>query len=266
MTLTEKFEQNIDQVNSDFQAIKSKLIECGVEVPDGTKTAELAEKVGEVYNSGRKAENDEFWDAFTYNGARTKYNRAFNNWGSEYIRPNRKIIPTNVSTGIQTFANNPNLKKIEAAYFDFSQKPFGTNDDGSWYNTFDNCPNLEEIEDIGLVPTFRYYGTFTRCPKLHTIAKMRVNEDTGYINPFSSGIVNLTIEGIIGQNGFDTRSCKNLSKASITSIINALSTTTSGLTVTLSKTAVDNAFEGGSGGGEFHDLIDSKENWTISLI
>lgn len=241
---------------------------------DLNKLVKIAENEPKIYQAGveegieqgRKAENDEFWDAFTYNGARTKYNRAFNNWGSEYIRPNRKIIPTNVSTGIQTFANNPNLKKIEAAYFDFSQKPFGTNDDGSWYNTFDNCPNLEEIEDIGLVPTFRYYGTFTRCPKLHTIAKMRVNEDTGYINPFSSGIVNLTIEGIIGQNGFDTRSCKNLSKASITSIINALSTTTSGLTVTLSKTAVDNAFEGGSGGGEFHDLIDSKENWTISLI
>ena len=197
----------------------------------------------DVYEAGRKAENDAFWDAFTYNGARTKYNRAFNNWGSEYIRPNRKIIPTNVSSGIQTFANNPNLKKIEAAYFDFSQKPFGTDDDGSWYLTFSNCRNLEEIEDIGLVPTFRYYGTFTRCYKLHTVAKMRVNEDTGYIDPFSSGIVNLTIEGIIGQNGFDTRFCKNLSKASILSILNALSTTTSDLIIPFSQAAVDKAFE-----------------------
>ena len=46
MTTVERFEQNIDQVNSDFQAIKSKLIECGVEVADGTKTAEYAKKVG----------------------------------------------------------------------------------------------------------------------------------------------------------------------------------------------------------------------------
>lgn len=63
-----------------------------------------------------------------------------------------------------------------------------------------------------------------------------------------------------------------LSKPSITSIINCLSTTTSGLTVTLSKTAVNNAFEtsegvaDGSTSQEWLNLVATKTNWTISLV
>jgi hypothetical protein len=228
------------------------------------------------YAKGQEVEYNKFWDGFTDNGARTDYGQAFNHWGSEYIRPNRKIIPTSRGSGYQTFANNPNLKKVEANYFDFSQKPFGTDNDGSWYYTFNNCPNLEEIEDIGIVPSFRYYGTFNGCPKLVTIAKMRVNEDTAYINPFSSSIVNLTVEGVIGKNGFDTRICKNLSKASILSILNALSTTTSGLIVTFSKEAVDVAFADGQYiGSESQEWSDweneypedgGRSNWTLDLV
>ena len=215
-------------------------------------------------DTGGKSLYDEFWDGFTDNGARTDYSRAFNYWGSEYIRPSRKIIPTNAYAGNQTFANNPNLKKVEAKYFDFSQKPFGTDNNTSWYYTFNNCPNLEEIEDIGLVPSFRYYGTFNGCSKLHTIAKLRVDENTAYINMFNTALVNLTVEGIIGQNGFDIRACTKLSKASIISIINALSLTTSGLTVTLSRTAVTSAF-GSTTNEEWLDLVATRTNWTISL-
>ena len=83
---------------------------------------------------------------------------------------------------------------------------------------------------------------------------------------------NLTIEGIIGQNGFNVQWSTKLSKASITSIINALSETTSGLTVTLSKTAVNNAFETSAGAAdgstseEWTTLEGTKTNWTISLV
>ena len=55
--------------------------------------------------------------------------------------------------------------------------------------------------------------------------------------------------------------CTKLSKASITSIINGLSADTSGNTVTLSKTAVNNAFTD----DEWATLIATKSNWTISL-
>lgn len=267
MTLTEKFEQNIDQVNSDFQAIKSKLIECGVEVADGTKTAELAEKVGEVYNSGRKAENEAFWDAYQQNGERTNYSMAFGGigWTDESFTPKYNMRVTNndmmfghtaikdlgtalrktgvtltlAQTSYGRMYQNGLLEKIGGIIYEFPIR-------GLSY-TFYGCKNLVEIEDtIPLTDT----GNCT--------------SDRSFVDCFA--LEEIRFSGVIGQNGFDFKDCTKLSKTSITSIINALSTTTSGLTVTLSKTAVDNAFEGGSGGGEFHDLIDSKENWIISLI
>ena len=63
-----------------------------------------------------------------------------------------------------------------------------------------------------------------------------------------------------------------LSHASIESIINALSDTTSGLTVTLSLAAVNSAFEtsegaaDGSASEEWAALAATKSNWTISLV
>lgn len=76
---------------------------------------------------------------------------------------------------------------------------------------------------------------------------------------------NIIFEGVIGQNGFNFQWSTLLSKASIISIINCLSTTTSGLTVTLSKTAVETAF-GSTTSAEWTTLIGTRSNWTISLV
>ena len=80
----------------------------------------------DAYEAGKKAEYDAFWDAFTDNGNRTDYGHAFSHWGNEYIRPNRKIIPTTAGSGANVFIECPKLKKVEAACFDFSQKPKAT--------------------------------------------------------------------------------------------------------------------------------------------
>lgn len=214
-------------------------------------------------DTGYKSHYHEFWDSFTYNGTRTDYQVGFYKWGAEYIRPNRKIIPTDKVAAVQTFNNCPNLKKIEADYFDFSQKKRGASAKEAWYYTFGSCGNLEEIEDVGLQPDFGYYSTFSSCSKLHTIAVIRVDENTVFSNPFYNcyELVNLKVEGIIGHD-FIVRYSTKLSKASIESVINALSTTTSGLTVTLSQTAVNNAFTT----DEWNALINTKTNWTISLV
>ena len=84
------------------------------------------------------------------------------------------------------------------------------------------------------------------------------------------GLVSITIEGAIGQTTSFEWSTR-LNRASITSVINALSTTTTGLTVTLSKTAVNKAFEtsegaaDGSTSAEWLALVATRSNWTIAL-
>ncbi len=219
---------------------------------------------------GKKSQYDEHWDNFQNYGTRTYYGDAFRNTTFEHIRPKYKITPTEQGSGIRIFYDCDNLKKVEAKYFDLSQIPIGRYASEGLYYTFTSCAVLEEIEDIGLSPSYSYTGTFNYCTKLKTIAKITVDENTRFDSTTTFGncsaLENLTIAGTIGQNGFDIHWSTKLSKASITSIINALSTTTSGLTVTLSKTAVNNAFNGGSTGDEWLNLVATKNNWTISLV
>jgi hypothetical protein len=165
---------------------------------------------------------------------------AFFQWGGETAHPKYKIVPTSANSLSQTFCESK-LKKIEASYFDFSQKPNGTYNQAANYYTFNASKQLEEIEDIGMCDTFNYYATFGWCSKLHTIAVMRVAEGTTFVSVFNGcpKLKNIKIEGTIGQNGLDFSACKELSADSIRSIITHLSDTAQGKTLTLSKAAVE---------------------------
>ena len=87
----------------------------------------------------------------------------------------------------------------------------------------------------------------------------------------NENLENIIFEGEIGKE-IDIQHSHKLTKASITSIINALSSTTSGLSVTLSKTAVNTAFETSTGANngsistEWSALVATKTNWTINLV
>ena len=207
-------------------------------------------KLQQAREEGKAAGWDEFWDGFQSNGTRVMYNTAFTHWGAEYIRPKYKVVPTNLYSCNNTFYENRNLKKLEAAHFDFSNKARGTAQTTGYAGTFYGCSELTEIEDVGLVPQYTYHQTFYNCKKLKTIAKMGVDVDTKFNNAFYQcyELENLTIDGKIGQNGFDVKHCTKLSRASIESVINALTddmehlNTIGDPTVTLSKTAVENAF------------------------
>lgn len=149
---------------------------------------------------------------------------------------------------------------------------------------FSQCSSNEQafaytgITRLGVINFTRPYAgihrdTFKESKSLHTIDKFCVNEMWSYSNTFyyCFALENLTMEGIIGQNGFNV-SWSPLSKASLTSIVNALSATTTGLTVTLRLDAVNKAFEtsegamDGSTSDEWLALAATKSNWTISLI
>ena len=240
----------------------------------------MPEGIEKVYEAGQADKEDEFWNAITANGTRTNYQMAFCNWSIEYIRPmingqKFKIQPTSSNSFNQICNGCRLLKKIEADYFDFSNIPRATTSSGGCYYTFHNCKSLEEVEDIGLNNIHSYTNTFANCSLLHTIANIGVDEDTYFVNAFSycNSLVNLGITGIIGQgvNKFDLSYSKNLSKASIENVFRVLSTETSGLSITLSKEAVNNAFGIDVSdvatypeGSEYYNLLASRSNWTIN--
>ena len=231
-----------------------------------------------------KAESD-FWDMIQDHGNRTDYGQAFRNWRSrtEYLRPKYKVVPTASTSAMNTFYNCEGLKKVEAEYFDFSKKARGGYQGSGWYHTFTTCGELEEIEDIGMMPDTDYTNTFQYCTNLKKVAKITVDVNT-VISPTIFGscpaLESVTFDGEIGY-GMNLKWSTKLTEKSIRNIIEHLSDNVSGKTLTLSKAAVDEAFkfvseyEDGTrfevlGSAEdnpyWPQLRDSKPNWQITLV
>lgn len=161
----------------------------------------LKEDFDEVYDAGKNAEYNAFWDNIQQNGNRDFYEYGFYYWDSEYIRPKHKVVTSNRSRNLYVFAYNRALKKIEKEYFDLSNYiPSNDSVNGNYY-TFYSCGALEEIEDIG-IQAGGYYYAFNSCPKLKRIEVMRCREDGIYAVPFTGcyDLTDITIEGVIGTN------------------------------------------------------------------
>lgn len=241
------------------------------------KTSEMPSGIDEVYEAGRKAEYDEFWDTYQQNGTRTDYTCAFASWFKEVFYPKYDLKPTNAYMMFRTF----DAHNIANREMDLVER---LNECGVVLDT-SQCTNFQYmftnsfVTHIGIIDT-RSASSILQpfsANRYHTFDKLILKDDgsqTFVAEPFkgATALKNIVIEGVIGQNGLSFQWSTKLNKASITSIINCLSTTTSGLTVTLSKVAVNKAFETSEGANdgttstEWTSLIGTRSNWTISLI
>lgn len=167
------------------------------------KLTTIAKNEQRVYDSGYSKAESDMWDGIQDFGDRTNYEKAFEYWGAEYIRPKYKVVPSSSSRNYYIFDNCLKLKKLEAKYFDFSAytpNALASSTSCNYY-TFSGCWELQEIEDIG-IQAGGYYGTFNGCLKLETITIMRCIKDGTYSATFKNCFVlkNITIEGEIGNN------------------------------------------------------------------
>ncbi len=224
---------------------------------------------------GRKSQYDEMWDIIQDNGERTDYSSAFAyaNWDDTNFKPKYDIKPTNAPS---MFRGSKGLRitDLEAA-LERAGVVLDTSQSVNLNNAFAGY-SLTVVPAIDMRScTNTSNANINIQPAMITIRKLIVSENTPLAPTgfrFATNLVNLIIEGVIGQNGFDVQYSTKLSKASIVSIINALSATTSGLTVTLSLKAVNKAFETSEGAAdgrysaEWGGRIMNKSNWTISLV
>lgn len=287
MTIIEKLDMNVKQANSDFTSIKNKLIEKGIEVAEGTSTAEYAEKVDDVYEAGKKAEYDAFWDVYQENGARRGYLGAFSGsgWSKETLKPKYSIGVDATQRYNGTYMFFHFNERAEAVDFVEHYEELGITLDFSNFNYLTNAFSYSHISRLGVVDfkkitttegSYAWNGLLQGCPYLKTIDKLVFYETNPDFNNvmFSNcpKLTNITVEGVIAKNGLNLQWSTLLSKASIESIMTALSTTASGMTITFSKAAVNNAFETSSGAADGSSseawlaLINSRTNWTISLV
>ena len=221
----------------------------------------------EVYEAGKKAQQDEFWDSYQDYGQRQQCNGLFAGvgWSKANFKP--KYSMNNVYSALNMFWNSQIGGDLAELLEELGIKltlNTGVNVNVMsmfTYSVFTRIPSLN------LTKATNTSSMFAEMTKLVTIDELIVSENTPFASCFNScsSLENLKITGTIAKNGFNVQWSTKLSKASITSVINALSTTTSGLTVTFSKTAVETAF-GSTTSQEWLALVATKSNWTISLV
>ena len=227
-----------------------------------------------AFEAGKKAERDAFWEVFQRGGTRTNYSAAFSRGSFNYdnFYPKYDIAPTGDATQLFYDWTYGNCKGSLKQRLEECGVRLDTSKCSSLINSFayTSMTEIPTIDLSGITASNGTQGMFSNgWDNLIAIEKIIVAETTPFNNntfQYDRGLINVIFEGVIGQNGLDLHWSNKLSHDSLMSIINCLSKTTSGLTVTLSKEAVNNAFDGGSTGAEWLALIATKSNWTISLV
>lgn len=232
------------------------------------KIIQLKNDFDDVYEAGKQSQYDEFWDSVQDNGNRTIYLRAFSRWGDvEMLSPKHKVVATGNNSAM---FNSSKIKNIDKNKFDLSQATYVSNGSGSTtYCICEYCDYLEVFPDINLQAGY-YANAFNDCFRLHTIEILRVTKECVFGTAFRNcrALKNITIDGEIG-NSFDIHWSTLLTRESIESIITALTSDTTTAKLTLSKTAVINAF-----GSNYSDqdstwmkIITPKTSvgWSINL-
>ena len=224
------------------------------------------------YGEGQQSEYDRFWDAFQQNGRRGGYQYAFagtgekDAWNDETFKPKYDMILGEGYTGSQMFWWCPASNIAET--LEKQGVRLDTTRCGSMTQMFQSA-FTKRVPELNCTHAMDYGNgleyTFVNS-LIETIDKLIVTEALTYYAAFKNCyyLKNITFEGAIGQN-IDFADSTQLSKESIENIIEHLSATASGKTLTLSSTAVTNAF-GSTTASEWTSLVNSRSNWTISLV
>lgn len=228
------------------------------------------------FDEGKKSEYDAFWDVFQSNGNLTSYNYAFayGKFNDDTFRPKYDIVPTSANY-MFSYNNTENVgTTARDCITDFvgclnrAGVILDTSNTTDMNNMFYFARNIRHIPTISFEACNKVEAVFYGCIRLETIDKVIFKADgTNEIANETYNLLfgqcielrNLTVDGIIGTS-VNMWQCP-LSKDSITSVINALSSTASGKTLTLNKTAKEAAFTS----SEWNALISTKSNWTITL-
>ena len=237
-TIADKLEQIAKNEQLVYNAGKNKGYTEGYEKgksEGGDTSAAYEQGVAD----GKQAENDEFWDNYIFKEPMTDSAGLFagRGWNDKSFKPNKSFTISGSSaylfynTGITDFVGLLERLGVTITFSDISGNVITS------YSALTTFPPI----------SFRAALTnaFANSANLVTVEKVILKEDGSntFSSPFNNcpELKNVTFEGVIGQNGLNLQWSTKLSRESIESIINALSTATSGNTVTISKTAKENA-------------------------
>lgn len=275
------------------------------EIPEAITSAFGSSDYNTGVEDGKQAEKDDFWSKYMKNineGGDANYLFAGSCWNSTTFYPKYDIVPKSLNySSMFSYFSWEETPRIDLAQrleecgvkLDFSQTT------GSTSNLFAYC-YVTRLPKLDLSHTTSQYDrTFRGARYLVTIDELILSSAVrSFNNTFQlcNSLTNLILRGLIGST-IDFSACTKLTKNSILGtvateeqitageniitlnnvsyfggIFGALSTTSTGQTLTLSKTAVNKAFATTSGGAdgstsqEWLNIVSYFSNWTISLL
>lgn len=224
------------------------------------KLAKIAENEQAVFEAGKKSEYDTFWDVYQENGNMTYYAYAFAGvgWTQSVFKPKYNIEPV-----------TPTSMFSSSRIVDIRPQTIGVDVDFSKCTSFYYLCSNSTIKYIGVVDCSRAIAgdfIFNFAENLVSVEKIIMPENMTWAGFADKSFENakklehIRIEGVI-RRSTSLRWSVVLTKESITSIVQALSDTAEGQTITFSQAAKNNAFTD----SEWAELIGTKPNWTFSL-
>ena len=218
-----------------------------------------------AYEAGKKSEYDAFWDAFQQNGWREDYERAFGGqgWTDKTFTPKYDIVPIGYSA--QTFHGSrvvdlaACLEKSGVTLDTSKSHYLGQFAQESWIQRMPVI-DMSYSNQSSVIDTQYAFG----YSAVVSFEKIIFSEWTIFANTFigCTSLVDLPVEGTIGQNGFSVQWSTKLTHESLMSIINALadkSADTSGTvwTVTLGSDNIAKL-------SEEEQRIAKQKGWTLA--
>ncbi|MBQ4109696.1 MAG: hypothetical protein IJC74_02315 [Clostridia bacterium] len=187
------------------------------------KLTTIAENQEKVFEAGKKAEYDKFWDAYQYNGKRTQYIYAFSGgngygWNDDSFYPKYDMQPAHM---LGMFSGNvcTNLKQR----FEECGITLDTSNCKYFKSAFENA-HTSELPKLNLskMKDCAYLFSSSSIKKLDIIfsESTSINSTSAFsIIPY---LTDLTIEGVLGSNNFSISGSTQLTHESLMNIVNCL--------------------------------------------
>ena len=242
---------------------------------------EMAGAISLACDAARQDQEKAFWSAFQEDGSRTDYYYAFygRHWNFDMLKLQHNISPEGAARGMFYLFGpaNPTEEQIKSlkAHFESLGITLNTAKATSLQQLFAGAVCVSEVPTIDLTGCSKSTNASTRsnstgeifrgATALKTIEKLKVYEANEFVDAFkfTSKLENIVIDGIIGQN-IDFTYCKKLTKASIESVLNALSLEASGKTVAFALDAINNAY-GSVDSEEWQTILTNHSNWAFTV-
>lgn len=208
------------------------------------KPIEFASKVDEVYEAGKakgieegeQAEVKRFWDIMQNEGERVSYYYQFcgSGWKDSTFTPQYDFALKSDNSRMFYQSRITDLKGVLERLgrtFDTSKA-----NNLSYFYEESSITKSPLIDTSGLKQVERVF--YNASAMQEAALKLKDDGTQTFVGVFSrcTSLVDLEIQGTIGQNGFNVSPCTKLTSESVLSVLDHLKSGVSGLTVTLGAT------------------------------